>query len=253
MSLELQELLRVAESYLEERPEWCMAASVSGAHAYGFPSPDSDVDLKCVHVVPTSRLVGLAPPPLHVADMVRWCDVEVDYGSNEVGAVLAGVLAGNGNYVERLLGPLMLVRDRELEGLAAEAMSKLLYRHYSGFARNQLQLLQESAEPTVKHALYALRTALTGTHVLLTGRVVTDVTRLLDDYGFAAARELVQRKREGERSPLPQSLHEECVGMAVRAVELLDQAHASSPLPDEPRNAGACEAWLVQMRRQHWS
>ena len=28
---------------------------LSGAHAYGFPSPDSDLDLKCVHVAPTAR------------------------------------------------------------------------------------------------------------------------------------------------------------------------------------------------------
>ena len=30
---------------------------VSGAHAYGFPSPDSDFDLKGAHVVPTECLL----------------------------------------------------------------------------------------------------------------------------------------------------------------------------------------------------
>src|ERR1700733_5457215 len=34
---------------------------LSGAHAYGFPSPDSDLDLKSVHVAPTRDLVGLEP------------------------------------------------------------------------------------------------------------------------------------------------------------------------------------------------
>lgn len=244
--------LHAASEYLEERPERHMVASVSGAHAYGFPSPDSDVDLKCVHVVPTSRLLGLSTPPLHTADVLEYCGVEVDYGSNEVGAVLAGVLAGNGNYVERLLGPWMLVRDEALADLALNAMSKRLYRHYAGFARNQLEHLQQSAEPTVKKALYVLRTALTGTHVLLTGRMVTNGNELLDDYGFETARDLVQRKRSGERAPLPQTLRKECVAMGVRAVELLDQAFACSRLPDEPCNPGACESWLVQTRRQNW-
>ena len=32
---------------------------LSGAHAYGFASPDSDVDLKAIHVVPTAELLGL--------------------------------------------------------------------------------------------------------------------------------------------------------------------------------------------------
>ena len=27
-----------------------LVISLSGAHAYGFPSPDSDLDLKCVHL-----------------------------------------------------------------------------------------------------------------------------------------------------------------------------------------------------------
>ena len=249
---DLRSTFSAAEEYLERRSEVFLVASVSGAHAYGFPSPDSDVDLKCVHVVPTARLVGLAPPALHASAVEVLWDVEVDYGSNEVGAVLSGVLAGNGNYVERMLGPLMLVRNEELEALTRAALSKQLYRHYSGFAKNQLASLTQCAEPTVKKALYALRTALTGTHVLLTGDVMTDVTLLLDDYGFETARELVQRKRNGERTTLPASMLRECVDMAERALALLDEALVSSPLPDEPPNVAACEAWLVRARRFYW-
>ncbi|MFE0248832.1 DNA polymerase beta superfamily protein [[Kitasatospora] papulosa] len=37
-------------------------ATVSGAHLYGFPSRDSDVDLRGVHVLPAEDLVGLRPP-----------------------------------------------------------------------------------------------------------------------------------------------------------------------------------------------
>ena len=249
---DMSQHLRAAEAYLEERPELHLVASVSGAHAYGFPSPDSDVDLKCVHVVPTSRLLGLSPPSLHASAVLEYCAVEVDYGSNEVGTVLSGVLDGNGNYVERLLGPLMLMRNDELASLARGALSKQLYRHYHGFARNQLAELQQSAEPTVKKALYALRTALTGTHVLLTGDVMTDVTLLLDDYGFEPARELVQRKLRGEQTVLPESLRRDCVVMAERALALLEEALACSRLPAEPPNLAACEAWLVNTRKRYW-
>ena len=37
-------------------------ASISGAHLYGFPSPDSDVDLRGCHVLPARALLGLHPP-----------------------------------------------------------------------------------------------------------------------------------------------------------------------------------------------
>ena len=101
---------------------------LSGAHAYGFPSPDSDLDLKCVHVAATGELVGLTPyeePP----DAIEVIDgVELDYGSNELGGVLRGCIKGNGNYLERILGELALggdaalladARDRETAAVAA--------------------------------------------------------------------------------------------------------------------------------------
>ena len=48
---------RVIAEEESRRRHLCVA--LSGAHAYGFPSPDSDFDLKCVHVAPTADLVGL--------------------------------------------------------------------------------------------------------------------------------------------------------------------------------------------------
>jgi len=34
-------------------------ATISGAHLYGFPSPDSDYDLRGAHVLPVEAVVGL--------------------------------------------------------------------------------------------------------------------------------------------------------------------------------------------------
>src|SRR6188474_3356712 len=34
-------------------------ATISGAHLYGFPSPDSDFDLRGAHVLPIEKVVGL--------------------------------------------------------------------------------------------------------------------------------------------------------------------------------------------------
>ena len=34
-------------------------ATISGAHLYGFPSPDSDFDLRGAHVLPLENVVGL--------------------------------------------------------------------------------------------------------------------------------------------------------------------------------------------------
>ena len=77
---------------------------LSGAHAYGFPSPDSDLDLKAIHRGHDAALVGFEPPP-PTFDRAEVIDgVEIDYTSNELAHALAGILAGNGNFLERVLG-----------------------------------------------------------------------------------------------------------------------------------------------------
>src|SRR4051794_25148333 len=137
---------------------------LSGAHAYGFPSPDSDLDLKCVHVAPTADLVGLVPVGDPGDRIVVVEGVELDYGSNELGPVLLGALKGNGNYLERLFGELALGGDRalldEARAVVRPTLSRRVQRHYKGFATSQLHAFDD--KPTAKRALYVLRTAATG-------------------------------------------------------------------------------------------
>ena len=44
---------------VEGHPHPLVFATVSGAHLYGFPSPDSDFDLRGVHVLPLKEVLGL--------------------------------------------------------------------------------------------------------------------------------------------------------------------------------------------------
>ncbi len=141
---------------------------LSGAHAYGFPSPDSDLDLKAIHVAKTRDLVGfeLPAPTVDRAEVIE--GVEIDYTSNELAHVLSGILAGNGNFLERVLGDRRLATGSpllsELAPIARRSLSRRVHRHYAGFAQNQLRAVEQ--EPTAKRLLYVLRTALTGVHLL---------------------------------------------------------------------------------------
>ena len=42
-----------------QQPYPLIFVTISGAHLYGFPSPDSDYDLRGVHVLPARQVVGL--------------------------------------------------------------------------------------------------------------------------------------------------------------------------------------------------
>jgi predicted nucleotidyltransferase len=48
---------------VEQHPYPLVFATISGAHLYGFPSPDSDFDLRGVHVLPLPEVVGLRTGP----------------------------------------------------------------------------------------------------------------------------------------------------------------------------------------------
>jgi predicted nucleotidyltransferase len=242
----------VAREYLAKRAteRHHLVIYLSGAHAYGFPSPDSDLDLKSVHIAPTSDLVGLVPRPGGAEVMVVVEGVEIDYGSNELGEVLRGVLKGNGNYLERLLGDATLEEHASLAGLrplVERALSRRVHRHYRGFATSQRQELVK--KPSAKKALYVLRTTLTGAHLLATGEMVTDVRLLLGRYGFEAAAELIEAKRRGERQPLSDAEATRWTKELDRAFDALDAAEQSSALPADPPNGDELDAWLIAARR----
>ncbi|WP_437777382.1 nucleotidyltransferase domain-containing protein [Sorangium sp. So ce1097] len=241
---------RVIAEEEAKRPH--LVVALSGAHAYGFPSPDSDLDLKAVHVEPTERLLGLlrsgaSPTRMEVID-----GVEIDYTSNELHPVLLGVLQGNGNYIERILGPLQLHVDPDLASLrplVAGALSRRIFRHYVGFATSQLRAWEADGRTSAKKLLYVLRTTLTGAHALRTGELVTDVTALLDLYGFSAARELVEAKRAGERSTLSPDAAGRWAEQISRAFTTLEAAHDRAVLPEEPRNQDELNDWLLALRK----
>ena len=239
----------------EERKRYHVVIALSGAHAYGFPSSDSDLDLKSVHIEPTARVLGLDTTAPHADRMEVVDQIEIDYTSNEIKPVLLGVLQGNGNYIERILGALIPHASPELDDLrilVARTLSRRLFRHYLGFATSQLKAFHAEREGSTKKLLYVLRTALTGAHALRRGEIVVDLRELIDEYGFSDARELIASKRSGERVSLPGELGERWTEEVARAFTVLEAAHQSSSLPESPRGAGDLEAWLLEQRRKRF-
>ncbi|MBK7534966.1 MAG: nucleotidyltransferase domain-containing protein [Myxococcales bacterium] len=252
-----QAQLRVVREYLaaRERERRHLVAYVSGAHAYGFASPDSDVDLKCIHVAATGDLVGLSPGS-ETADRIEIIEgVEVDYGSNELAGALRGAIKGNGNYLERFLGELVVSSMPELaevRPIVTRLLSRRVARHYAGFAAGQLRLFED--KPTAKRALYVLRTSATGRHLLASGELVTDLRQLAAQYAPPQVEELFELKRSGEQSALAP---EHAAAWRARLQEAIAQVDANlerSVLPEEPsaRAAADAEEWLRGVRRHYW-
>jgi len=234
-----------------------LVVALSGAHAYGFPSPDSDLDLKAVHIEPTRELLALEPRSRHREFITVIDGVEVDYSSNELQFVLRGVVAGNGNFVERLLGHLRPVESEELaslQPLVTAVLSRRVYRHYQGFARQQHREWEATQYTSAKRLLYVVRTTLTGTHLLRTGLIEADVTKLVDVYSVPDVMALVDAKTKGEKAPLPADLALAWRERVKTLFTTLDAAKEASALPAEapPKAVHELDEWLLTLRQRLW-
>lgn len=229
---------------------------LSGAHAYGFPSPDSDVDLKCIHIAPTEAIVGFNLPTM-TFDRAEILDgVEMDYTSNELGAALRGILSGNGNFLERVLGDSIIGEPTPalltLRPLAKAALSRNYHAHYRGFATSQMKEL--AAKPTVKKLLYVLRTAVTGTHLMTTGELETDLRKLGPLYHLGDIAPLIEAKRKGERVGASAELLDEWTPRLPKVFSALDRARDASVLPVAAPDEAvlALEKWMIAARRERF-
>jgi len=247
--------LDVARRFVEaaEIPGRLLLGGITGSHHYGFPSPDSDLDIKTIHLAPTEALLGLATRKEAYERLEVFEGVECDLTSNEARQALHLLLRGNGNMLERILCPYQLAESEEVEALQALAqgsISKRFYGHYSGFFLAMCKDYEKAAQPTVKQVLYAYRVAVTGIHLLQTGVLEADLSVLAERYGVPEALPLIEAKRRTAEhvalDPAEERTHQASLERLGKA---LDEALEASTLPEEPLNRDACEVWLIEARK----
>jgi predicted nucleotidyltransferase len=224
--------------------------TVSGAHLYGFPSEDSDIDLRGSHRLPLADLVGLRPPRETHQAHLEHRGREVELVSHEVGKYLRLLSKHNGYILEQIFSPLVVAGKEFLDSLrplARQCVTRPCYHHYRGFLQTQLKLLERQPVKKAKALLYAYRVVLTGIHLLQTGQVEANLPELNRHFKLPFLDDLIRRKlarEQGELGELDWRWHQ---AELARWEERLDQAHASSTLPEEPPGE-ALNRFVVQWR-----
>jgi predicted nucleotidyltransferase len=223
--------------------------TISGAHLYGFPSPDSDVDLRGCHLAPIRDLIGVIAPVETVEPEGIVDGREVEMVSHEAGKYLRLLLRNNGYVLEQIFSPLVVVGDdflARLRPLARRCITREHYHHYRGFLGTQRKLLDRQEPRTLKALLYAYRVALTGIHLLRTGEVEASLVRLADEYGLPYLHELIAQKSAefAVADALDWDYHR---GQLDELERRLDTAYAASTLPTE-RDRRAVHEFLVEVR-----
>lgn len=227
-------------------------ATVSGAHLYGFPSPDSDFDLRGVHVLPPAEVLGLLP----LRDTIDLSGIrngiEMDLVTHDAAKFFRLLLKRNGYVMEQLFSPLIVTTSsehEELKAIAKRCLTRHHSHHYFGFAATQKKLFLGETPPRVKPLLYTYRVLLTGIWLMRTGEIEANLVTLDAHFRLPQLPELIERKRSGpEKSKLEDAELDFHLREYDRLVAELESAAESTHLPGEPAGTRELSDLLVRIR-----
>ncbi len=239
------------EALIDRQPWPLVFVTVSGAHLYGFPSPDSDWDLRGVHVLPWESFLGLRDATDQTVEFAEDRDgLEADLVTHDARKFFRLLLRPNGYVLEQLLSPLVVRTSPEHERLV-ELAPRLFTchhaHHYLGFARTQWRLFEKESPRRVKPLLYTYRVLLTGIHLMRTGILDANLVRLNDVYRLPQIPDLIARKLGGaEKGTLGDDGIEFHGREYERLLAQLEEARTRSVLPTE----ASCEPELEDLLRR---
>jgi predicted nucleotidyltransferase len=227
-------------------------ATISGAHLYGFPSPDSDYDLRGCHVLPVREVVGLDVGRETIESSRDEAGLELDLVTHDARKFFGLLLKKNGYVLEQLYSPLVVhatPEHEELKAIARGCITRHHAHHYFGFAETQWRLFDKERPRRVKPLLYVYRVLLTGIYLMRTGEVEANLVRLNEEARLSHVDDLIARKLSGpERSLLDDDdgiVHRQEYDR-LRAE--LESAYLASTLPEGPSARPALSDLLVRLR-----
>jgi predicted nucleotidyltransferase len=226
-------------------------ATISGAHLYGFASPDSDYDIRGAHVLPQREVLGLIRGEDTISLMLDG-PPEVDLVTHDVEKFIRLLLKRNGYVLEQLLSPLVVLttpEHDELRNLAPGCITRHHAHHYLGFSENQWRLFEKEDARRIKPLLYVFRVLLTGIHLMRTGEIEANLIHLNQDFRLAYLDDLIARKTAGHER---QTIEDADLGFFqaeyLRLREHLTREAERTSLPESATARDALHELLLRLR-----
>lgn len=222
-------------------PLHLLLAVESGSRAWGFPSPDSDYDVRAVYIrQPESYLCIDEPKDTFEYIENQWFDV----GGWDIRKALRLLRKSNAVLLEWLRSPMVYAQDDEFVHALAElapqyAQAAPLLHHYRGIARNALSNMDLHGEIRLKKWFYVLRPLLAARWAVQRGGIPPmTLAELLDGVPTAITQEihdliaLKAEQNESYRRTLSGNLKRFTLDLADETAAL--EAPAPVAIPSEP-------------------
>jgi len=244
---------RLAQT-VAEHPYPLIFMTISGAHLYGFPSPDSDYDLRGVHLLPTPMMLGLTIHDETISHTSIVNGLEIDHVTHDVRKFAHMLLKRNGYVMEQVFSPLIVFTSpdhAELKTIAQQCLTRHHSHHYFGFAETQWHLFNKETPHRVKPLLYTFRVLLTGIYLMRTGRIIANLPELNEAFQLPYIPDLIAHKQAAhEQATLADADLHFYQGEFDRLNNELQAAQELSTLPEtvSPDGYAQLNDWIIQIR-----
>lgn len=283
----ISECRRQAINKLNEFDVKPVYITLSGSHLYGFPSKDSDIDIRCCHIIDTKALLHLTKGvELEIeiekngkkvkqmrdrTSVLQWDgvveddgkEIPIEFESMEIYKTIGLAMGNNSNILEHIFSKNLLTSEPteflRLKELTKQSISKIVFNPYHGLVEFNYKKFIESMNPTyrdklVKKYLYVIRGCLVGAHALRTGEIepcIRPHIRALDnEEDRNLINELIEKKEDAEYQ-IAAIDHKRCRELVARLKARMEIALAESPLPDKPINQAAWDDFFYNIRLKH--
>ena len=244
--------LNKLQKIVNAQPYPLLFATISGAHLYGFPSADSDYDLRGIHILPISEIAGLYPcrETIEVSEIKD--NLQLDLVTHDIKKFFTLLLKRNGYVLEQVYSPLIVYstpEHEELKVIALNCITKHHSHHYLGFAQTQWKLFEKSTSKKVKPLLYVYRVLLTGIYLMQTGKIESNLVNLNQEFNLSYISDLIAQKTSSNEKAILENTDlifhkKEC----DRLIEKLKTASENTHLPDVASAKSSLNDLLIRVR-----
>jgi len=223
--------------------------TVSGAHLYGFPSYNSDIDIRGSYAANPSFFLGIHS----CKDTIT--SIDPDFQLFELKKLINLAIKGNCNVLEHIFSnPIYKTPEYfRLKELIQNILAKDgIYNSYRGMASFNYKKFILGGKATYKKYLYVFRGLLAARYFLETGRIEPNLAKLNKVYKIKEISTLIKAKMDREEESVAKEIDSGKLDELIHyCYYKLDNAYNKSSIPAKPdkRDIKKLNSFLIKLRK----
>ena len=185
----------------EMQPYPLLFVNLSGSHLYGFPSADSDYDLRGVHYASAAEVLSLRGIKHETITAQSNNDgYDDELVTHDAAKYFKLLLKNNGYVLEQIFSPLVIYSNPffpELREIARKCITSNHALHYKGFGYGEWTKFVKNPTKHVKRILYVFRVFMTRIYLMDTGIIESNIVCLNESFRLPYIPQLVAQKLAG--------------------------------------------------------